>query len=176
MINSDSKILESQVLIRFEDCDPFGHLNNGRYINYFTNAREDQVREYYGFDVYKHIKENGKAWVVTTNQVQYLQQVKYMETITIRTCLRWYTSSDLMVEGQMVDPNTQSILAVIWTRLTYIDLKKGGRTEYSQELMDLYHSIAIFGEGKQEQTFEERIKEIRSELAAKLNVWAVSIY
>ena len=27
-----SKILESKALIRFEDCDPFGHLNNGRYI------------------------------------------------------------------------------------------------------------------------------------------------
>lgn len=163
------KILESQVLIRFEDCDPFGHLNNGRFIDYFTNAREDQVREYYGFDVYKHIKTHGKAWVVTSNQVQYIREVRYMETKTIRTCLRWFTSSDLMVEGQMVDPETQTILAVIWTRLTYIDLKKGGRTEHNQELMDLYHSIAVLGEGKRALTFEERVKELRAEQAAKLS-------
>lgn len=169
MTDSDlPKILESQALIRFEDCDPFGHLNNGRFIDYFTNAREDQVREYYGFDVYKHIKETGKAWVVTSNQVQYIREVKYMETKTIRTCLRWFTSSNLMVEGQMVDPETQTILAVIWTRLTYIDLKNGGRTEYSQELMDLYHSISVLGEGKQDLTFEERVKELRTEQVAKL--------
>ncbi len=171
MKNSDlPKILESQVLIRFEDCDPFGHLNNGRFIDYFTNAREDQVRDFYGFDVYKHIKENGKAWVVTSNQVQYIREVKFMETKTIRTCLRWYTTSDLLVEGQMVDPATQTILAVIWTRLTYIDLKKGGRTEYSQELMDLYQSITLLGEGKEALTFEARVKELRSEQAAKLKV------
>jgi len=161
------KILESQVLIRFEDCDPFGHLNNGRFIDYFTNAREDQVREYYSFDVYKHIKQNGKGWVVTSNQVQYIREVKFMETKTIRTCLRWYTATDLQVEGQMVDPETNTVLAIIWTRLTYIDLKKGGRTDHGQDLMKLYKSIAVFGEGKQPQTFEDRVKEIRAEQTAQ---------
>lgn len=162
------KVLESQVLIRFEDCDPFGHLNNGRFIDYFTNAREDQVREYYGFDVYKHIKENGKGWVVTSNQVQYIREVKFMETKLIRTSLRWYTSSDILVEGHMVDPKTQTILSVIWTRLTYIDLKKGGRTEHGQELMDLYNAVAILGNYKPDMTFEERVKELRAEQAANL--------
>ncbi|QCR21325.1 thioesterase family protein [Pontibacter sp. SGAir0037] len=161
------KILESQVLIRFEDCDPFGHLNNGRFIDYFVNAREDQVREHYNFNVYKHMRENGKGWVVTSNQVQYIREVKFMETMTVRTCLRWFTSSDLMVEGQMVDPKTQTIMSVIWTRLTYIDLKKGGRTEHSEDLQQLYRSVAILGEGKQNTYFEERVKEIRAEQAAK---------
>lgn len=162
------KILESKVLIRFEDCDPFGHLNNGRFIDYFTNAREDQVREYYNFDVYRHIKENGKGWVVTSNQVQYIREVKFMETKTVRTSLRWHTSTDMMVEGQMVDPASKTILAVIWTRLTYIDLKKGGRTEHGQELIDLFNAVSILGEGKPETTFEERVKELRAEQAANL--------
>ncbi len=30
---------ETQIVIRFQDCDPFGHLNNARYIDYFVNAR-----------------------------------------------------------------------------------------------------------------------------------------
>jgi acyl-CoA thioesterase FadM len=168
MKNSDlPKILESQVLIRFEDCDPFGHLNNGRFIDYFVNAREDQVREHYDFDVYKHIKQSGQGWVVTSNQVQYLREVRFMETKTIRTCLRWFTESDLMVEGQMVDPETQTVLSVIWTRLTYIDLKKGGRTNHPEELMQLYKSVATIGEGKQPITFEERVKEIRTQQALK---------
>ena len=29
--------------VRFQDCDPFGHLNNARYIDYFLNARQDQI-------------------------------------------------------------------------------------------------------------------------------------
>ena len=31
-------------MTRFSDCDPFGHLNNARYIDYFINAREDHLR------------------------------------------------------------------------------------------------------------------------------------
>ncbi len=37
------KIIESKVKIRFPDCDPFNHLNNSKYIDYFINAREDQL-------------------------------------------------------------------------------------------------------------------------------------
>ena len=36
-------ILSSTAIIRFQDCDPYSHLNNGRYLDYFMNAREDQV-------------------------------------------------------------------------------------------------------------------------------------
>ena len=32
--------LQSTVKIRFQDCDPFNHLNNAAYLNYFVNARD----------------------------------------------------------------------------------------------------------------------------------------
>ena len=157
------KYLESDALIRFEDCDPFGHLNNGRYIDYFLNAREDQTRENYDLDVYAHIRSTGKAWVVASNQISYLGEVKFMEWVKIRTCLRWYTNSDLLTEGVMLDKETGAIKSVIWTRFAYVDIKKGQKAEYSQDLMDLYRKVAVVGEGKPAQFFEERVKELRSE-------------
>ncbi len=30
--------------VNFEDCDPFSHLNNAIYLNYFLTAREEQLR------------------------------------------------------------------------------------------------------------------------------------
>ena len=42
------KQLESTTKIRFQDCDPFRHLNNARYTDYFMNAREDQLAQFYG--------------------------------------------------------------------------------------------------------------------------------
>ena len=47
------KVLESKTKIRFQDCDPFNHLNNASYINYLINAREDQLIKYYDIDIYK---------------------------------------------------------------------------------------------------------------------------
>ena len=50
---------QSEVLVRFADCDPFNHLNNSKYIDYFINAREDHLIKYYYFDIYRMAKETG---------------------------------------------------------------------------------------------------------------------
>lgn len=161
------RILESTALIRFEDCDPFGHLNNGRYIDYYLNAREDQVRESYGLDIYARAKTTGRAWVVASNQLAYLREVKFMETVRIKTCLRWFSDSDLLMEGQMVDVKTGAIISVIWTRFAYIDIRKGQKATHEEELVALYKKVAVLGEGKREEYFEDRVKELRQESAAQ---------
>ena len=47
---------ESRVIVRFQDCDPFGHLNNSRYLDYLINARKDHLVAAYGFDIYERAK------------------------------------------------------------------------------------------------------------------------
>ena len=47
------KILSTKIKIRFQDCDPFNHLNNAKYIDYFLNVREDQILENYNIDAFK---------------------------------------------------------------------------------------------------------------------------
>ena len=49
------KIVSSQTKIRFQHCDPFNHLNNGSYIDYFMNHREDQLIMHYDIDIYKMV-------------------------------------------------------------------------------------------------------------------------
>lgn len=69
------KELTSKVIIRFQDCDPFGHLDSARYIDYFINAREDHLAQYYDFDIYKRQKELNEDWVVTKHQIAYISPV-----------------------------------------------------------------------------------------------------
>ena len=59
--------------IRFQDCDPFNHLNNGRYTDYFLNAREDHLLEHYGLDIYTIARTTGLAWVVSESHIAYLK-------------------------------------------------------------------------------------------------------
>ena len=79
--------LSSQAVIRFQDCDPYGHLNNGRYLDYFMNAREDQVLKAYDFDIYHYSKSTGLGWVVTQNHIAYLRPALLMEEIRIESQL-----------------------------------------------------------------------------------------
>ncbi|MBB6612376.1 acyl-CoA thioesterase [Pontibacter sp. Tf4] len=159
------KYLESQALIRFEDCDPFGHLNNGRYTDYFLNAREDQLRDNYNLDIYRHMHTAGKAWVVATNQMAYLREAKLMEKVTIRTCLRWFTESDILMEALMLDKKTGTIKSVAWMRFSYVDVKQGRKVPHEEHLLNLFGQVAILGEGRDTLMFEERVKELRQAAA-----------
>jgi len=59
------KELESTAIARFQDCDPFSHLNNARYIDYFLNARENQLALSYNFNIFDHGKTLNANWVMT---------------------------------------------------------------------------------------------------------------
>ena len=73
------KIVQKVQKVRFQDCDPFNHLNNSSYIDYFMNAREDQILENYQLDIYEHLRTTGQAWVVASNQISYIKPVMMNE-------------------------------------------------------------------------------------------------
>src|SRR5215471_5313854 len=96
------KIAESESLIRFPDCDPFNHLNNSRYLDYFINAREDHLLNIYRFNMYEYIKEQKRGWVVGMNQIAYLKPAMLMETVIIQSTIRELKEKDLLVEMCML--------------------------------------------------------------------------
>ena len=135
------KFPESTVKIRFADCDPFNHLNNSKYIDYFINAREDHVLEHYGFDIYKMAREKGISWVVAQNQIAYLAPANLMETVVIQTQLLHCSDKSLTVEGVMWDENKSMIKAVLWTKLVHFELRTQKSHPHSEELMTLFKQI-----------------------------------
>src|SRR5579862_4849720 len=72
--------------VRFNDCDPLGHLNNGRYLDYFLNAREDHLRDHYGIDLRDWAKQ-GHGFVVSRHEIRYLRPVLYNDVVGIRSAL-----------------------------------------------------------------------------------------
>ena len=114
-----SKLVESKTKIRFQDCDPFNHLNNGSYINYFMNHREDQLIEHYNIDIYKLAQTEGKSWISNSNQIAYLKPALLMETIVIESQLIFYSNSNLLVEMRMLNEDRSHLKSVIWCGFTH---------------------------------------------------------
>ena len=117
-----SKILESKAKIRFQDCDPFNHLNNAAYINYLINAREDQLIESYDIDIYKLGNTEGKSWVVGSNQIAYLRPAILMEDVIIDSQLINYSNSTLKVEMRMWNKDKTELKAVMWSTFVHFNL------------------------------------------------------
>ncbi len=155
-------LVKSKTKIRFQDCDPFNHLNNGNYINYFMNHREDQLIEHYDIDVYKLAKSEGKSWVSSSNQIAYLKPAFLMETVAIESQLIQFSESNLLVEMRMFNEDMSQLKALIWCGFTHFNLLTQRRDIHKEEFMSLFQKIINPVEGK---SFEERIGFIRAKPA-----------
>jgi YbgC/YbaW family acyl-CoA thioester hydrolase len=130
-------------IVRFNDCDPLGHLNNSRYLDYFLNAREDHLREVYGIDL-REWAQRGDGFVVHSHEIRYLRPVLYNESITIQSALIAAGDSWLLVEMLMFDKERQ-LKAILWTRFTHVNPKTGRKEPISADVAEFVQQAVVEG-------------------------------
>ncbi|PKA84601.1 acyl-CoA thioester hydrolase [Ulvibacter sp. MAR_2010_11] len=159
-MNTLPKILESKSVIRFQHCDPFNHLNNSEYLNYMVNAREDQLIANYEIDIYKMGREEGKSWVVGSNQIAYLRPAWLMETVVIESQMLSYSETSIQVELRMYNATKTELKSVMWSTYVHFNLLKQRKEIHSEDFMQLFENVVTPTE---EATFEARISSLKSQ-------------
>ncbi len=159
-MQTTSKLWESKTLIRFPDCDPFNHLNNARYIDYFINAREDHLLANLNFNIYHFAAEYGLGWVVSKNQIAYLKPAFLAETVVIDSALLRLGATDLLVEMRMWNERKDKLKSVLWTNLVHINIKTQKPENHSQNLLDTFEPFVNAIDDN--ISFDERVNELRS--------------
>lgn len=157
-----NKIPSSAYTIRFSDCDPLGHLNNGRYIDYFLNAREDHLQENYQLNL-KDFYNQGISWVVNSHEITYLRPAAYTEKVKISSRLLRVGPDYLLVEMRMTDDNETHLKALMWTRFVPINITTGRRENHSEQFMEFAKSIET---NETQKDYKERLKDVISEMKA----------
>jgi len=154
---------EIKVEARFQDCDPFGHLNNAKYLEYFINAREDHLLRAYGFDLNAHARASGCAWVIARHQIAYLAPVAYGEEVLIKTSLRRYTDQAALMEGRMYDAAGARLKSLLWTDFAYVSLATGRPAKHAPDVLKFLGDILLSEEGfPQEFAARERVFAVKS--------------
>lgn len=162
-----AKTPEGIYRIRFQDCDPFGHLNNARYVDYAFDAREDQLRRYYGFDIPKWTKTMGKGWVVSKMKVNYVKPILWNEEIKISTRLVDLKEGSLWVEALFFGgDNGQKLQSVLWGEFVYVDVKSGRPARHDADLKSFLESIWDKDEWFGKESIESRVQVLRSPVPA----------
>ncbi len=134
--------LQSFYIVRFNDCDPLGHLNNARYIDYMLNAREDHLRDEYQVLLPDFAKQ-GVTWVTTNHEIQYVRPALYSERVCIQSALIESSESQLIVEIVMYDESIQQIKALLWTTFTHINIKTGRKAVHDPEFFRFLKGITV---------------------------------
>jgi YbgC/YbaW family acyl-CoA thioester hydrolase len=149
---------ESKMLVRFSDCDLYGHLSNIQYVKYFMDAREDHIGESYGITLADFAKQ-GIGWVVSSNQISYFRSAKVNEPVILRSAIIDVSLNQIVVEMQMIDEKRSNVKAAMWSKFVHISLKDGRKTEHSSELMDLFNKVKL---DDVSMDFETRMSELKS--------------
>ncbi len=149
---------ESTAIIRFQDCDPFGHLNNARYIDYFMDARFDHLAEHYGFHLFQ--KGEQESWVVSKSHIVYIRPALLAERVLIRTRLIHYSEQSIVVEGLMLSEDGR-LKSILWVEFTYVSLVTGRAARHSEAQMSLFDAVWV--EGGYEEGFDRRAEVLRAE-------------
>ena len=150
----------SKAKIRFIDCDPIGHLNNSKYLDYMLNAREDHVEDNYGFTYQDIIKQTGSTWVTIQNEIAYLKEVRYNTTVEITSKIIEIGSRTSTVEIIMKNPDTGLVNAVLWTTVIFFNLTTRKADVLPEHLQELF--TKFFVEIPQKD-FKERVLFLRNQ-------------
>ncbi len=150
---------ESEALVRFSDCDLFGHLGNVWYVKYFLDAREEHLSKSYGFTIGDFAKQ-GVGWVVSTNQIAYFRPAFVNEQVILRSAIVEFSASQLLVEMQMWDAKGTHVKSAMWSNFVHVGMKDGRRTDHSAELLNLFGNLVAgpFGDG----SFAARMQALKS--------------
>ncbi len=139
----NKQILQSKAVIRFQDCDPFRHLNNARYVDYMLNGREDQVLQAYGLSIYDLAIKKQLGWVVSTSQIAFFRPALPFERVVLESQSFEFSQYNLKVEMRMFDAERQKLKAFMWMDFVFIDLKTGRVTPHTEELMSLFETACL---------------------------------
>lgn len=148
--------------IRFSDCDPLGHLNNVRYLDYMLNAREDHVEKFYGFTYEQYTKETGCTWVTIQNEISYLKEVRYNTMVTITSKTIDIQDRTAKVEILMKSVDEKTIYAVLWINVIYFNVKTRKSERQPEDIKNLFKKYAV---DLDQKNFESRSKFLRTQNA-----------
>ena len=128
--------------VRFNDCDPFGHLNNSKYIDYMLNAREDHLSQFHNIELGDFHKQ-GFGWVVTNHEIQYIRPAAYNEKVCIQSDLIEAGDSHLLVEMRMYDERANTLKTILWTRFTCVNMKTAKKEIHPPDFMSLVNPMVV---------------------------------
>ncbi|MBU4537441.1 MAG: acyl-CoA thioesterase [Weeksellaceae bacterium] len=154
------KELSTSARIRFSDCDPIGHLNNVKYLEYMLNAREDHVESGYGFTYEEFTRKTGCTWVTVQNEIAYLKEVRYNSKVLISSKTIELGDRLSKVEILMKSEDGKTIHSILWLTVIYFNMKTRKSESHPEETKELFQKFLV---NLEEKDFQSRVAYFRKQ-------------
>lgn len=152
------KEISTKVKVRFSDCDPIGHLNNVKYLEYMLNAREDHVEQFYGFTYEEYTRKTGCTWIAIQNEIAYLQEVRCNSVVQISSKTIDISDRVSKLEILMKSEDGETIHAILWMTVIYFNMKTRRSEFQPEEIKELFKKYLV---ELDQQDFSSRVAFLR---------------
>ena len=154
------KEISNLVRVRFSDCDPIGHLNNVKYLDYMLNAREDHVESGYGFTYEQYTRKTGCTWITIQNEIAYLKEVRYNARVIISSKTIEIGDRLSKVEILMKSEDGKTIHSVLWLSILYFNMKTRKSDVHPEDTKALFQRFLV---DLDEKDFKSRVSTLRKQ-------------
>lgn len=118
--------------VRFNDCDPMGHVNNAVYLTYLEQARFANWREVWGTN-FERLPLNTPGVILARAEIDYRRPAKYGDVLEIRIGLERIGRTSFTYVYEVVDQDQQRV-ADARTVLVMYDYEQAKPSPISAEL------------------------------------------
>jgi acyl-CoA thioester hydrolase len=145
------------LFVRFSDCDPLGHLNNVRHLDYLFDGRDQHVAENYAL-LHAEMQSRVRNWVIVSTDIRYLAQVQHGDRVTIESSLVKVERHGVRLEIAMTDAASSQLKSILWSQLYFIDLARRMIVNHPPAIRAFFEDVCLHTTAA---TLDERIRELR---------------
>ncbi len=133
MTDKKSTVHQKTFDIAWGDMDALGHVNNGRYFDYFQEARIEWLRE-----INITLTENTGPVVIHV-ACTYLKPVIYPATITLRSSVHSLGNSSMIMDHDLYQ--NEVLMAQGISKIVWVDYKQNKSIPIPEQVRSYFKSI-----------------------------------
>ncbi|MBJ7939037.1 acyl-CoA thioesterase [Bacillus cereus] len=124
-------MFKHDIIVRFNECDSLGHVNNSNYFTYFEEARNDL------FKIFNpSLKIDSWNLIVASTQCDFIREVVYGQKLVISTWISKIGNASFQVEHVIQDEN-QNWIARGKVILVHFNFQSQKSIPLSQEIRNV---------------------------------------
>jgi len=124
-------------IVKADDIDAFGHVNNVSYLRWFNNIAAEHC-EFVGYGG-KKMWEDGFGWIIKSHKIEYLIALKPYQRIKIITEIEWIKAASSLRKYKVLN-EAGDICALGETLWVWVNYKTGKPCRTPEEIIRKFNS------------------------------------
>lgn len=112
---------QTNITVRFSDCDPIGHVNNAMYFTYFEQSRVELIRKLFNINSDKNMRWQDFPFILAEISCKFLKPTFPDQKLIVTAIIGEVRNSSFYINYELNDVSTQDLVATGSSVLVWYD-------------------------------------------------------